>query len=156
VRSTERACPFCDAILSTRPAIASTPMGRLGRAALFAFRTTTVAALGTVSACGDGQPPQPPIETPPEESIMQPYGAPPDPRPPQPQPPQPPGPQLPDPTIAQPYGAPPVPVPEEPPVPDEPPRPPTHDHEHHRRPPRTVTVPAYGISPRPDRPGDLE
>jgi hypothetical protein len=146
VRSSERACPFCGASLaSATPHSSASAGGRLGRAALFAFRTTAVAALSTLSACGDDQTdPPPPITTPPEETIAQPYGAPPEPPP--PVPPVPPPPIVPDTTIAQPYGAPPPPQPpiEPPPVP---PTPPTHDHERHERPPRTVTVPAYGISP---------
>lgn len=135
VRSNERTCPFCDATLPPAPALTGAPSGRLGRAALFAFRTTTVVALGALSACGDDRTQEPPpIQTPPEETIAQPYGAPPTPQPeppplPEPPPPDPlpqsppePDPIAPDETIAQP--------PE--------PRPRRHTREEQR------TTPAYG------------
>ena len=52
----------------------------LGRAALFAFRTGTAAAMVGIAACGGtSEPPR-------EETIAQPYGAPPDPPPPPPDP----------------------------------------------------------------------
>ncbi len=153
LRSSERACPFCGASLASATPSLPSAGGRLGRAALFAFRATAVAALGTLPACGDDQnEPPPPITTPPEETIAQPYGAPPEPPPPVPQPPVPPPPVVPDTSIAQPL------LPQDSPVEPDPTPPPTHDHEHHRRPPRTVAVPAYGISPHygPGGPDDIE
>lgn len=50
--------------------------GRLGRAAIFAFRATTAAA--TLGACGTAATPP----SPPSTAIAQPYGAPPEPGPP--------------------------------------------------------------------------
>ena len=56
VRAGDAACPFCDAPNEcTRVAPVGTTT-RLGRAAMFAFRTTTVVALSTLGACGDGGP----------------------------------------------------------------------------------------------------
>ena len=83
VRHTESACPFCDARLAPTPARALDPTTRLGRAAMFAFRATAVAALSTMSGCGDDQPVPPPTSVmPPEPSnVVMPYGAPPEPRP---------------------------------------------------------------------------
>lgn len=57
VRATETACPFCSAVL---PPTASSPptrsLGRLGRAAIFAFGAATTT---TAVACGDGTQPTP-------------------------------------------------------------------------------------------------
>ena len=80
VRVSETACPFCAAPFSapaSRPADASS---RLGRAALFAFQATTVAA--ALNACGPSSAPPTTVEPPPQTAIAQPYGAPPQPPPP--------------------------------------------------------------------------
>ncbi len=80
VRVSETACPFCAAPCSaptSRPAEASS---RLGRAALFAFQATTVAA--ALNACGPTSAPPTTVEPPPQTAIAQPYGAPPEPPPP--------------------------------------------------------------------------
>jgi len=72
VRETETKCPFCDAPFAA-PMASREPTTRLGRAAMFAFRATAVAAISTTAACGDDRTPQQPQET----IVMQPYGAPP-------------------------------------------------------------------------------
>lgn len=94
VRSTETACPFCDRPLTPSVARALDPTSRLGRAAMFAFRATTVAALSALPACGDDRtsPPTttvkpPSTEVPFDPTLVQPYGAPPEPRPEPPPPP---------------------------------------------------------------------
>jgi hypothetical protein len=108
VRTLEPRCPFCAGALGARAVEPPPVVERLGRAALFAFRASTAAALVGLAACGTS-------DRPPEETIAQPYGAPPE--PPRPDPfPEPP--RIPEETIAQPYGAPPDPRPEPPPVPD--------------------------------------
>jgi hypothetical protein len=147
VRVTESQCPFCDTALALeaeRP-LANSAL-RLGRAAMFVFRTSAAAAMvATAAGCGGGSTP------PPTESIAQPYGAPPDPQPPQPPPPPPSGPQLPTPpdtTIMQPYGAPPNP-------PEPPPPPPTTAPPHHHT-QTTTTEPADPLVPSvPDDPNSM-
>lgn len=103
VRSGEDACPFCASTLPRQLAKPTLPTSRLARAQLFAFGVTLA------SACGGNEPPPP--EPDPQETIAQPYGAPPRPDPePQPQPdPQPqPVPEVDDPSsMNQMYGAPP-------------------------------------------------
>jgi hypothetical protein len=102
VRSHETACPFCEAAIVPPETATREPSTRLGRAAMFAFRATTVAALSALPACsgGGGQvyggppiteaPPTTgtgpivPSTVPPSTTIMQPYGAPPIPPPPPP------------------------------------------------------------------------
>ncbi|MFN7696980.1 MAG: hypothetical protein ACK6CU_19950 [Deltaproteobacteria bacterium] len=51
IRATENACPFCHAVLEPSPTTATGPsVGRLGRAALFAFgAAATTAALATAT-----------------------------------------------------------------------------------------------------------
>lgn len=99
VRADAAACVFCDAPLVARPPRAAGPrVGNLTRAAIFYFGASVA------SACG--------VDAPPEETIAQPYGAPPDPEP----PPPPPEDDSP-PAIAAPYGAPPPPPEQEEPEP---------------------------------------
>ncbi len=126
VRASERACPFCGAALPERVERALVARGRLGRAAIFAFRASSALALSTLTACGDDAPPgAPPITAPPEETIMQPYGAPPEPRP-EPTPLEP----VPEPTLAPPV----EPTPEVAPTPE----PPAHSRPHSHAQPTTT------------------
>lgn len=71
VRSSEATCPFCDAVVPTAKTTTSTPVGRLGRAALFVAGTAIVAASATAAVgCGPDKPP-------PNPNLNKPYGAPP-------------------------------------------------------------------------------
>jgi len=52
VRAGERACPFCGHVARfVAPPVPRSP-GRLGRAAIFAFRTAVIGAAGATTACG--------------------------------------------------------------------------------------------------------
>lgn len=73
VRSSDTTCPFCDAVVPAAETTTSTPVGRLGRAALFVAGTAIVAA--SAVGCGPDKPqPQPPPNNP---NLNKPYGAPP-------------------------------------------------------------------------------
>jgi hypothetical protein len=151
VRVSESRCPFCGAAVSSEGAANGTLPGRLSRAALFTFRTTVAAA--ALAGCG------PTAQVPPETTIAQPYGAPPNPDPIPPStvtpPPAtdpgepPPLDPTPDPGMTSPaYGAAPPPTPA--------PTTTTHAHRH----PTTPTDPepgapasAYGAAPEPIPPG---
>lgn len=91
VRAEEGPCPFCGA--AVRPAPRAIARHGATRAAIFYFGAT-------LAACGGQSQPEP------ESTIVQPYGAPPDPDPPEP----PPDPIEPE-SVAAPYGAPPNPPP---------------------------------------------
>lgn len=140
VRASEARCPFCGAVL-TSEASALTVGARLGRAALFAFRTTAVAA--AMTGCG------PTAEPPPETTIAQPYGAPPEPFPPT--------------TVAPPETTTPPPTTTTAPPETTTPPPPettttTHHHHHDPAPPTTTThepggpAQGYGGPPFEGRP----
>lgn len=92
VRASETTCPFCRAARTLdASATTSDPGARLGRAAIFAFRASAALALSAVSACSGGGGGTiyggPPVTSaPPTSIIMQPYGAPPNPIPPEPPP----------------------------------------------------------------------
>lgn len=115
VRAEEGPCPFCGAAISSPPP--ATALRGATRAAIFYLGAT-------LAACGGQSQPEP------EPTIMQPYGAPPNPEPPEP----PPDPIEPE-SVAAPYGAAPTP-PEPPPESD-----PTE--------PRAI-VPPYGAPALPD------
>lgn len=105
-RVEEGACPFCGASLQARPRRSRVALRYASRAALFYFGTSLASACGIAGG---------PAE---EETIAQPYGAPPDPPPEDEDPPE-------DETtdgneaiVVQPYGAPPNPETAPPPEPD--------------------------------------
>jgi hypothetical protein len=140
VRASEPRCPFCGVGLVLDPsATAPATAARLGRAAIFAFRTATATAF--LAACGPtGAPP-------PTETIAQPYGAPPETVPPTTTTPPPPTTTTPpatevtpppttDTTTAPAYGGAPPPTPTPPPT--------THARHAHEEDPGTTTAPAYG------------
>lgn len=128
VRASEDACPFCASTLPRQLAKPTLPTSRLARAQLFAFGVTLA------SACGGNEPPPP--EPDPQETIMQPYGA-----PPQPDPEPHPEPAPDDPTsMNQMYGA--------------PPRAQDEDEDEEARPEERVQAPAaaYGAPPMENGP----
>lgn len=138
VRQTEARCPFCDAVQPTHEESVVTTSARLGRAAIFAFRATTAAAV--LAGCG------PTAEPPQGSTIVQPYGAPPNPPPtPVPVPPptsntnQPPSPDEPGQVVAL-YGGPVLP----PPSSTTPTPPPSSSAPHHPAPPAPSAPPGPG------------
>jgi DNA-directed RNA polymerase subunit RPC12/RpoP len=147
VRVDATACPFCASKLLVQAPRAPRFLRNAGRAAIFYLGAS-------MAGCGSD-----PIE--PEETIMQPYGAPPEPDPIDPD-----GPQIPEETIAQPYGAPPIDPPDTPPIDpprslettpiaqpdplDAPPIPAYGAPAPAPRPRDTTTAPAYGAAPFPD------
>lgn len=109
VRDDEPTCPFCSAPIHAAPRPQRLVRGTT-RAAIF-YLGATLAGAGCDALSGPaaiyGGPPE-------RETIAQPYGAPPDPDPPQNPPPPPPEHEA----IAPPYGAPPDPPPPPPPPPE--------------------------------------
>jgi len=71
VRSSEAACPFCDATLPEPTTTTSSSVVRAGRAAMFIAGAALVAsAVTATSGCGDRPKPRDP-------NLQKPYGAPP-------------------------------------------------------------------------------
>lgn len=137
VRNTERVCPFCDAALVPTAVRSLDPSTRLGRAALFAFRATTVAALSTLSACGDEQPSPPPTTVaPPEPHVIL-----------QPDPPPPPTTVIPPTSVVPTTDVPPATEVPEAPISDAHPPRPHHPHIGGPVPLYGSAMPAYGATP---------
>ena len=54
VRVTEARCPFCEAAVRVPEVLPRDPSSRLGRAAIFAFGTSTAVLVGTLAGCSGG------------------------------------------------------------------------------------------------------